>query len=347
MGGDGIYGDALNWDTSLVPAATEDIAISSGIATNTGNLLRNAVTTISGTGSLVVNGRFQGGGTMNLSDSGNLSVTGNYLLVGNQSRGVFTQTGGTVNATLDRGFFLSDNTVQAGSEYHLDGGTLSVVNYGTGADPALYAVHIGKGGTNDLFSIDGGTATFSAETTSRNVWISRDSTFQLLEGSATFAGYEAFTIGRFGAVTGTSELLISGGDFSVTNLLNSFTLGQDDHGLVTLSGGTMTIGSTILLGGGAATSGTFEMSGGMLTASDIFAGAGAAFFNFTGGEIFLGGNRTAILDEPWFAEVAGTQAVYDAASDMTRIAVVPEPSVLAMVAAPLLVGMTRRRRNAR
>lgn len=346
LGNDGNYSTAGEWDTGTAPSKTTDVTINSGAATNNGNLERNALTTLSGTGVLVINGgRFLGGGIMNMSgDEAILSQSGDYFIVGNQSQGTFTQTGGSVYANVGRGFFLSDNVGQAGSTYNLLGGKLEVTNSGSGATEDLFAVHFGKGGSGDLFHIDGGDATFHAGTASRNVWISRESTFELLSGSAAFSGYENFTVGRYGSTSGTSELLVSGGSFQVTDLLHSFTLGRDNNGLVTLSGGSMEISSAIILGGSSAVMGTFNMSGGTLTAADIFMGAGAAHFDFTGGDIFLTGDRTSILDEPWFNEVAGTQAIYNEATNQTHIAVVPEPSTFAMAALPLALGMMRRRR---
>jgi hypothetical protein len=343
LGGEGDYNDPIQWDMGFVPLNVEDMEIAEGTATHAGNLNRNALTTISGTGSLVVNGRFVGGGSMNVSGGG-MTVNGNYFLVGSQSRGTFLHSGGTVNATLDRGFFLSDNAGGAGSEYHLTGGTLNVISNGTGSNVDLYSVHIGKGGANDLFVVDGGTAEFAATVPARNVWISRNSRIDVLSGSMAFEGYESFTIGRFGSFGGLSELSIGGGEFSLTNLVNDFTVGFEDNGLVTLSGGEFSLDRSILLGGANTASGSFQMSGGTLTAPGILAGSGAALFSFTGGEIFLQGDQTTILHEPWFEEVTGTAAIYSAELDQTRIAVVPEPSVLAMTALPLLFGMLRRRR---
>ncbi|MHA3771798.1 PEP-CTERM sorting domain-containing protein [Verrucomicrobiota bacterium sgz303538] len=350
LGNNASFGTATEWDTGLVPASAEDITINAGVATNTGNLTRNtltgnATTTVSGTGTLAVNGRFISGGTINLSDNGTINVTGEYFLVGNTSRGTMNQSGGTVNATLARGFFLSDNGNGKGSTYNLTGGSLNVVNNGTGGDINLFAVHIGKGAVGDVFTIDGGTATFTSQVAARNVWISQSSTFQLLSGSASFSGYEGFTIGRNGTASGTSQLIVSGGSFEVENLISPFTLGNSDNGQVILTGGTMDIGNTILLGGTSAVSGTFSMSGGLLTATDIIAGTGLALFNFDGGEIFLKGDRTNILDETWFNEVAGTSAVYNPSTDQTHIAVVPEPSTLSLVALPLVLGFARRRRS--
>ena len=87
------------------------------------------------------------------------------------------------------------------------------------------------------------------------------------------------------------------------------------------------------------------MSGGLLTATDIMAGPGTASFNFDGGEIVLTGDRTSIVNEPWFHEVAGTQAVYDAQSNLTHVTVVPEPSSAVLAAASVVFLGFRRRRN--
>lgn len=348
LGNNANYTTGAEWDTGFVPSGTDDVTIDSGTATNTGNLTRNASTTVSGTGTLTVdNGRLISGGTLNVSASGTINVTGNYFLVGNTSRGTLNQNGGTVNANVDRGFFLSDNATGAGSAYNLTGGSLNVTSFGSGSNVDLFAVHLGKGGIGDVFTIDGGTASFTAVTASRNVWLSRSSTLYLFSGSASFSGYESFTIGRNGTTGGTSQLIISGGTFDVENLTNSFTLGNSDNGQVILTGGSMDIGNNILLGGAAGVSGFFSMSGGKLTATDIIAGMGFPLFNFDGGEIFLSGDRRSILDEAWFAEAAGTAAVYDIGTDETHIYVVPEPSALSLIAVPIALGLVRRKRQHR
>lgn len=344
-GNTGSYTTATEWDTDIVPAATEDITIAAGLATNTGNLTRNATTNLSGTGQLTVeNGRFISGNIVNISDSAKLMVTGNYFLVGNTSVGTLTQTGGAVTANLDRGFFLSDSAAQGGSTYSLFGGTLDVVQNGATIDINLFAVHFGKGGFSDAFTIDGGAATFSVTqgSASRNVWMSRSSTFHLVSGSASFSGYENFSIGHAG--NGTSHLWIEGGDFEVTNLLNSFTLGEVENGQFTLSGGTVEIAKNIILGGASGISGIFSMTGGILTADDIIAGPGTAVFDYDGGEIVLKGDRASILNEAWFDAAEGTQAIYDAQANETRVTVVPEPSSLTFLSIPAMLALARRRR---
>lgn len=346
-GNTGVYTTATEWDTNVVPAATEDITITAGLATNTGNLTRNAVTTLSGTGQLSVeNGRFISGNTLNISDNAKLMVTGNYFLVGNTSVGILTQTGGAVTANLDRGFFLSDAAAQGGSTYTMLGGTLDVIQNGTTIDVNLFAVHFGKGGAGDIFTIDGGAATFSVTqgSASRNVWMSRSSTFHLVSGSASFSGYENFSIGHAGNNVGTTQVWIEGGEFEVTNLLNSFTLGEVENGQFTLSGGTVEIAKSIILGGGAGISGIFSMTGGVLTADDIIAGPGTAVFDYDGGEIVLKGDRTSILNEAWFDAVEGTQAIYDAQANETHVTVVPEPSSLTFLSIPAMLALARRRR---
>lgn len=340
------YANPGAWDSGVVPTATDEITISSGQAfVPSGNLTRNGVTNISGIGSLSIqNGRFISGGTVNISDAGELTVVGNYFLVGNTSIGTLNQTGGTVSATVDRGFFLSDNTAQGGSTYNLLGGTLQVTNNGSDSNVELFAVHFGKGGAGDVFTVNGGSATFESVTASRNVWMSRGSTFHLVSGSASFSSYDNFTIGHGGTTAGTSHLWIEGGEFKVLNLLNSFVLGGPEHGKLTIEGGNVEIAASILLGGQAGTSGTILMNDGTLTATVISAGPGSALFEFNGGEIILTGDQTNIVNEPWFVEVAGTQAVYDGRTNLTHVTV-PESSSFALIAIPLAALAARRSRK--
>jgi hypothetical protein len=346
LGNSASYTTSTEWDTGVVPAVTTDVTISAGTATNAGNLTRNGNTTVSGTGNLVItNGRFLSGGTITVRDSGAINQTGNYFLVGNTSRGTLNQLGGSISATVDRGFFLSDNAGGAGSTYNLNGGTLAVVSNGSGSDVNLFAVHIGKGGVGDVFNIDGGAATFTAVTASRNVWLSRQSLFNLVSGSAIFSGYEKFTIGFDGTQGATSLLQIRGGTFEVHNELNAFTLGAVENGSVALSGGTMKIDQTILLGGAGGVTGSFTMTGGQLFANDIQPGPGLAQFSFSGGDVFLVGDRTGIVNQSWFQAPSGVQAAFDAGTNQTHLSAVPEPSTAIMFGVSGLALLARRRRQ--
>ena len=310
---------AFNWSAGRVPGTAEEFAVTSGEAIRGGNLERYAPTTVSGTGVLTVNGRLINRGEWDVS-GGMLKVSGNYFLVGNNFPGTIRHSGGIVDATLDRGFFTADDNGASGSKYLLSGtGQLVVRSTGNGntsvGGSILHNVHVGKGGTNDLFEVSGGQASF---TSSNNnfVYISRTGTMRLSGGSASFANYTAFLIAFEGA--GDNLLDISGGSMSITGN-TPLLVGGGSTGAVVLSGGSLSVGQAVSLGQSNA-NGTFTMTGGTLAAADITSTVRGTF-NFEGGEITLSGDRRPILGEAWFHAVEGTTATYDAGLNRTLISV--------------------------
>jgi hypothetical protein len=310
---------AFNWSAGSVPGTAEEFTVASGDAIRGGNLERYAETTVSGTGALTVNGRLINRGDLTV-EGGTLKVSGNYFLVGGGFPGTIRHSGGVVDATLDRGFFTADDNGASGSKYLLSGtGQLSVKSTGNGntslGGSILHNVHIGKGGTNDLFEVSGGQASF---TSSNNnfVYISRTGTMRLTGGSASFANYTAFLIGFEGA--GDNLLDISGGSMSISGS-TPLLVGGGSTGAVALSGGSLSVEQAVSLGQSNA-NGTFTMTGGSLTAADITSTSRGTFI-FHGGEITLAGDRRPILAEAWFDAVEGTTATYDAGLNRTLISV--------------------------
>ena len=322
-----------------------------------------------------------GAASVTVSGSGTFDQeAGAYFVVAHAGVGSFTQTGGTVDSTVSDGWFLSDNAGSVGT-YTLSGGVLNVTTTGTNGGGSTFGVQIGKNSGSDLFDIDGGTANFgTANTVDVRTYISNGASMKVDSGTATFNQYTFLTVGRASS-TATSQLVVDGGNLAFTNLLNNggtgggISIGNGGAGQITLSSGTLTFDQSASLASGetdfvnvgdgangkivqsggvfntnmelvlsnkAGNAGEVDMSGGTLTASNIVEGVGdLATFDFTGGEIFLTGNQTSLVNDSWFDGIAGTTATFNSTTDVTEIFVqaVPEPSsiYLGMLAAGVLV----------
>ena len=311
------YDFGYNWSSGTNPGLQDEVTISSGQAIRGGNLERNGKTTVSGTGTLTVNGRLINRGEFNI-EGGTLKQTGNYFITGVTYPGTIRHSAGTVDSTIDRGFFIADDAAASGSKYLLSGtGQLIVKSTGNGnasvGGSLLHNVHVGKAAANDLFEVSGGQASF---TSSNNnfVYISRTGTVRVTGGAATFANYSAFLIGFEGA--GNNLLDISGGSVAITGS-TPLLVGGGSTGAVTLSGGSLSVDQAVSLGLSNA-NGTFTMTGGTLKASDITSTVRGSFV-FEGGEITLTGDRRSILAEEWFTAAPGTVTNFDQGLNRTVI----------------------------
>ncbi len=383
IGGVGDWSDGTGWSTGLVPAPATDVLINTGEVTHNGSFDRmGGDTEVSGTGILNVSGHFRNGVNIFGSDvlvagNGQINQTGDFFMVGHNVPGSFTQNGGVVNSTVKRGWFLSDNPGSDGS-YYLNGGLLNVSMTGTNAD---WNVRFGKSGDNDLFHVNGGTATFTdTESADRRVYIQRNATLLIDSGSATFSQFRFFSVGREAA--GDSRVIVNGGSLNILDLKanggvalgghmdNSETefhtghlevnggqvvitgggglwVGDGGRGVVEQTGGTILMADLdVILGRSTAAVGSYyAMSGGSLIANNILLaenGAVDAQFIFTGGSITLNGDRTDILSESWFNAVNGTVAIYNASNDTTFITI-PEPASIALMGLGAALLVKRRR----
>lgn len=373
------FADGTNWD-NFNPDATTPGVISSGTAEVSGNYEAAFDLTIDGTGTLnIPNGRLLNArpGTnsgaspavLTVADNGTLNHSGNYFIVGQNGEGTLNQTGGTVNSTIDRGFFLSDGGGDT-SAYNLSGGTLNVEMFGS-YNSDLHNLWLGRNGQNDSFTISN-DAIFNLTNTNpdpsqRRFYLTRDTVFQVDGGTTTVDDFQFFIVGRTRGA-GTSQFVLNDGQVNL-DLNLALVVGGGEEGRVLVNGGDMTItqgdiwlgdaGSTtlgemiqtggdvvvsdgsIVLGSNAGSRGEYTLSGGTLHAQDIMQGIDGEFF-FNGGIITLDGDKTGILNEAWFNATAGTFANYDAGSNLTTIAV-PEPGSLALLALGGVLVARRRR----
>lgn len=379
IGDVGNYDTPGNWNPAGVPAAGTAISILDGNATRTGsNLVRAADTLIDGGVLSVVNGRFinaQGGPAALTLNSGGIQHSGQFFLVGNNNIGSITQNGGTVNSAVTEGWYLSDNAGSIGT-YQMNGGSLGISISGTSALDRQ--IHIGRrpSAGGDLLAIDGGTVTMTGASGNRRVYVSNNATMLIDSGTVTMDGFRFFVVGReFVGSRSTSNLEINGGNLTLTGFeaAGAMVIANGNDGALLMNGGSLTaLGTTPMWvgdGGGStgqvfqtgglidlesgdlvlsrATSsvGEYFMSGGSLFANDILTGSGNnPLFDFTGGEIFLAGDRTGLLDQPWFLTNELARAEFDPTLNQTWLYVVPEPGRALLFAVGALWLTARRRR---
>lgn len=358
-GSDGDYNDPTNWTPEADPVGGDEVVISSGTATlPSGNLERAADTTLNGGNLVIANGRFLNNRpasdtTFTVEAGSSLTQTGNYFIVAQQAGlANFIQNGGTVTSNVDRGWGLSDGGSTSG-RYIMTGGTLDV-NL-SGPDFNWEAV-VGRapGGAGDLLEIgNGATANFAADeaSTNRRFFVSNRGVVRVLAGGQlNAADLRFFVVGR-AAGSGMIPLMhVDGGALNVTDtdalIVSNNGIFQLDDGTVTVSntgiwiadGGNTGAAATVLHNGGSLVStdqpislshastrsGQYFMRGGTLDVPDIIVGSGLnPKFFYEGGTVKLAGDRTGIVDEPFFVSHGDVTATYDGDTNTTTLSVTP------------------------
>lgn len=234
-------------------------------------------------------GKFQGGGTIQMSDGG-LSVA-QYLYVGYVNPGTLNQTGGTVDVGVNA--YIGELTT---ATYNLGGGLLHVgsdeyLNYygsgtviqtgGTNSSERLYSSMYSLSGSGLLsvaFEGLGGNFNQSGGTNAVSYLLNlSDGTYNLSGTSSLSAPTEETA---FSGTTATFNQ--SGGTNSVGILQVGFQAGSS--GTYNQFAGLNSV-SQIILGIQAGSLGTFNLSGGVLTVGGITQMSGTANFNFGGGTL--------------------------------------------------------------
>jgi len=249
---DNDYNNAGNWNPSGVPSDTTEITINSGTAVLSGtdtSYLRRATTTIDG-GFLELNDiRFRnaenGPATINVVSGGITQNASTYFIVGRTDVGTVNQSGGVVDLTLGRGFFLTDGAGTGGT-YNLTNGTLDVKMNRYKADAltnALFNGWVGRGGNTDLMNVDGGTFNLSVTGPTgadRNFLVARNSTFRVDSGTVDMNGLHSFTVGQARVANTTSNLEINGGNTSL-EVAEGLIIGAGVSGSFSMTDGTLDV----------------------------------------------------------------------------------------------------------
>lgn len=369
-GGIGDYNDATNWVGGVAPAAVDEVTIASGEATvgvdTTANLSRSATTTLSGTGALVLNGRFQNGAdqgaTFNIADNATLTQSGNYFIV---AYGAFdstiNQTGGTVTSTVDRGWFMSDNGAEGDGTYNALGGVLNVELTSTSTN-TLHNFQAGRRGESDTFYVGGGDVNFTAASDIRRMYFSKDSVLQIDSGTFDSDGFEYFVVGygastAGGSLSGNASMNVTGGVTTINpTTAGAMVVGDGQDGTVNVSGGDLHIGGDLIVGsnvvsGGGGNLGTFMQTAGNVTvAGTLTMGNGAegnyfmnggslqigdlaqggyfdSFLVYQGGTITMNGNHSGLLSDPTSALAAPTGATVSYDSSLDQTIITESPGV--------------------
>jgi hypothetical protein len=362
-GGTGDYNAGANWVGGVAPTNGDEITISSGQATLNANFERKTNSTINGTGTLTVNGRLlnaRAGGpaTITVADNATFNVTGNYFIISQENNpGTLTQTGGTVNAVIDRGFMMSDGALQANASngvINALGGVFNASLVTTSPNENLHNFQAGRRGPNDTLYVNGGDVNFSTSVANRRIYFSQNSLLQVDSGSYDANGFEYFVIGygtslNGGNVSGTSRMLVNGG-VSTINLTptGTFVVSDGQSGVVDMNNGTLNVTGKMVIGGdvsannnvgrgdvyqrggtlnisgniamGVNAPGSYRILGGTLNAGSLSKGNQLdSFFGYEGGTVVLNGNVTSIVNEPWFAAPYGVTANYNAGTDKTTL----------------------------
>lgn len=329
---------AGNWSTGAAPTGAQDAVFSTSTPNfanvPSGNWDRRGtgVTTISENGRVdLVTGsaRFISNGTFNVT-GGLFDQVGEYWMIADSGLGTFNHSGGIVKSKVSRGWQLSNNSInQSGSIYNLSGtGALTVEHTATNGDGQLRHVWFGKGGdggegsapigtaTGDIFNMTGGTATFfrtAGATNNSEVRISRNAGLLFSAGTASFTNFTQFRIGQ-GPSGGLNARVIVSGTAAVTIAGDtSVYVGNQDNGLLEVSGGSLNIASYLNLGNPAfpAGTGTVKVSGGTLTAGAIFRSNETSKLIYTGGDIYIREpfDNSSIIDEAWFDKTGAPRTV--------------------------------------
>ena len=311
-----------------------------------------------------------------MSGDASLNQTGNYFIIGTNNTGNFNQTGGSVNSTVDRGFFISDGGGTS-SSLTVSGGNFNLAHNGS-YDTDLRNTWIGRGGQNDSVMVNGGN--FSVNNTAsgpsgRRFYLTRDGSFAVNSGTANISNMQYVIVGRSRGA-GTSQFTIDGGVTSVGvntafvvggGVDGAFTINNGTIGIsrvegaggnlwindagttnsasVTLTTGLLNVEGEVLLGRDSSGTASFTMTGGELRAASLAVGSNpSALFEFLDGDIFLEGSQLTVIDEPWFDGTPGTTANFDSSTGLTHIFVIPEPSSLLLLGlATITFGIRRRR----
>jgi hypothetical protein len=228
-----------------------------------------------------------GSGTYNLSGTGNLSVSTEYI--GFQGEGAFSQSGGTHTAISS--LVLGDRSGSNGT-YDLSNGVLSAANewtgyLGTGTFSQSGGTHTiqwlnvaGYTGSNGTYNLVDGDLTAEKE------WIGESGIGTFNQSGGTNTVQNGLTVAMYSTGYGTYNLV--DGDLTANGPMG-VSIGYYSPGTFIQSGGTHTVASQLSLGEVSAGSGTYDLSGGVLTVKGSMTGEyvglyGTGTFTQSGGE---------------------------------------------------------------
>jgi T5SS/PEP-CTERM-associated repeat protein len=250
-------------------------------------------------------------GSYSLSGAGSQLLVDDRISVGNNGKGTFTMTDGTVQA---EDFFLADSDNGDGT-VTLSGGTITIGDDFRVSDQGMAAM-IQTGGTlivgDDLRIASSSSTTgdyaLSGAASKLDVGgemaVGRDGTGTFTQTAGDVDVNGLFYVGQNTSGDGTYDM--SGGTLDITNRMR---VGNSGTGVFRQSGGDVTVGNNLDLeiGRGGSGTGTYELSDGSLTVDDDLVvgheNSGTGFFTQTGGSI-------TVDDEFRFGQDGGTSGSY-------------------------------------
>ena len=240
-----------NWDAGTAPGQYNDAFIGGSAIVGfdlSANFQRGADTLLRDNAQLTLpqGSRFinSSGGRCDfyMSDNSELNTYANYFIVSQSSLGgTFNQSGGVVNADIDRGFFTSDGAGRG--QYNILGGVLNL-NYlidPTQANADWWGRFLGNK-NDDLFLVDGGEFIITNNSSpNRNIHFMRNSLFDVQSGSVDVYGINTLNVGY--EFTGLATLNISGGVFNLEGGSGGGLVvgGLNTNGLITIDGGLLSV----------------------------------------------------------------------------------------------------------
>jgi fibronectin-binding autotransporter adhesin len=241
-----------------------------------------------------------GNGSLSKEGNGTLTLTGNNTYTGGTTvrNGTLTVSGGgainhsSTNLTigLDSGdnatFTLSNGTVSnRGGIVGLNSGSTGVVNVTGGNWTNSESLTVGRAGNGTLNLSDG--------TVSNTLGVVGQ--FFGSTGVVTVSGGNWTNSGTliFGLLGGNGTLNLSNG--TVSNTSASVGGSSGSTGVVNVTGGNWTNSGSVELGRFSDATGTLNLLGGIVTAAQVFEGAGNGTVTFNGGTLRLNGNQAALF----------------------------------------------------
>jgi len=278
-------------------------------------------------GGLFVNNDNEGtsGGSYSIS-GGSLTVSGPTSYIGNGADdgtatagagGVFTQTGGqvTFSNTLDIGIGLNSSgpgemgsvcpanpsPCIASGAYTMSGGTASIATLNVGG---------GSAGSTGTFTMNANPSDSPAPNpaldplvNTTSLTIATGGTVQINGGLMTVGATSTFGEGGSLNVGSAGTASVLGGSLSVANTLNVGIGGGS--ALFTQTGGSVTVGSNLILGNAPGENGTYNLTGGGATAV-----GGFTFFGNGGTGTFLNDASTDNTQELVLGHDGGSSGTY-------------------------------------
>jgi hypothetical protein len=239
-------------------------------------------------------------------NSGALSAAGETIGLGQQSNGIFEQTGGTNTITSGSTLLIGSLSNSTGA-YYLDGGTLTSNGYEIVGDHGTATFNQTAGinkvtNNNDYFSVGNntnsvgvynlsGTGSLSV-TANEYIGVVGNGTFNQYGGTNTINSANHLIIGDLSGGVGVYNLYAGSASVTGSVYVGGSNVGAGGTGTLAVAGGTLTVSGTLVAYNTAGSA--INLSGGQINAAALnFNGTPSLFLaGWTGGTLNLTSNVT-------------------------------------------------------